>query len=115
MCQPDQLRNSSGSLSERHSVSDGDASTTPNKIGILGAIIIATAICSCEVMDHQAMSKTGAYEHDLIISVGGSRHMVGTDGSVYTSDTQASFQNGMQALSAGVGAAMAKPAVPVAK
>jgi hypothetical protein len=50
----------------------------------------------CVVYQHEAQSKSGNYERDLIVSVGGTSSQKGADGSTFVHDHQASFKDAAQ-------------------
>jgi hypothetical protein len=51
---------------------------------------------ACVVYQHEAQSKSGNYERDLIVSVGGTSSQKGADGSTFVHDHQASFKDASQ-------------------
>jgi len=72
------------------------------------------AFSSCVMYSHEAQSKNGKRERDLLVSLGGTSTMKGADGSTFTHDHQASFKDGVQGATA-IAAGFASASVTKAK
>lgn len=53
-------------------------------------------LASCVMYQHEAQSKSGNYERDLVVSIGGTSSQKGADGSTFVHDHQASFKDAAQ-------------------
>src|SRR5438552_2905931 len=61
-------------------------------------LLINLLLCGCVGYEHIAVSKSGNYERDRIISLGGTSSQKGADGSSFVHDHQASFKDAVQAI-----------------
>lgn len=71
-------------------------------------------LCSCTGYMHEAHSASGNYVRDVLVKVGGSASLRGSDGSSIVTDDQQSFRDLTTAIGA-VAATNAAKAVSVAK
>jgi len=66
------------------------------------AILCVVFASSCTFYQHEARSKSGAYERDIVMQFGGKTSQQGADGSSFTADNEASFQHFCQAVGVAV-------------
>ena len=62
------------------------------------AIIFLLFLPACSFYQHEAHAKSGAWERNTIVSLGGKQAQQGADGSSFTADNEASFQHFCQAV-----------------
>lgn len=78
------------------------------------ALIAIVTLCSCTGYVHEAHSASGNYVRDVLVKVGGSASLRGSDGSSLVTDDQQSFRDAATAAT-GISAAIAQKSVAVAK
>lgn len=70
--------------------------------GIFLCLLCSLLFTSCTFYGHEARSKNGNYERDILVQVGGTASHRGADGSSFAVDNQASFQQFLQAAGIGI-------------
>jgi len=82
-----------------HSIDEGSLSVGHALyIGICLLIILICSLSSCTMYQHEAHAKSGAWERNTIVKLGGKASQQGADGSSFVSEDTESFQHFAQAI-----------------